>query len=275
LLATRASALGFETDLGGSVRVPAAFCGLPAITPTTGRCDDLGRFSTPLGQRAIASQVGVMGRSVSDVALGLQVLNGGASPVQNGRLTPAMPRGDPQAIDITGLRVAWYDDDSTFTPAPAVCRAVREAVADLQARGASVQPWSPPDLTLARNLFYGALGADGYASRSAALGRDPRDRRIAAMEMAMKRMAFADLVLGLSGRGRLKREVVATYGHGDTQHYWRLLETLHDFRAGFLQSFAPFDVLMCPATALPALRHGATEELAVAGTYSSLFNVLG
>jgi fatty acid amide hydrolase len=275
LLAAGASALGLGTDLGGSARVPAAFCGVVGFKPTAGRCDDPGRFSSPIGQRAVASQVGVLGRSVDDVALGLEVINGGARPAPDRSLAPAMPLLDPAAVDLTGLRVAYYTDDGTFTPAPAVRRAVREAVAALQARGANVQSFTPPDPARARNLFFGVLGADGFAGARRALGKDRRDRRIAAIEIALRSRRVANLALRLSGRRRLQREVVANYGRTDTDHYWSLVEAILDYRAEFERAFAGHDVLVGPPNPLPAFRHGAAEELVLAGAYSCLFNVLG
>jgi fatty acid amide hydrolase len=275
LLGAGASALGLGTDLGGSVRVPAAFCGVTAIKPTTGRCDDLGRFSSPVGQRTVASQVGVLGRNVGDVALGLEVINGGARPQLDGGLAPAMPLLDRAAVDVSKLRIAWYTDDGTFTPAPAVRRAVREAAAALGARGASVVEWSPPEVARARDLFYGLLGADNFAGLTRLLGRDRRDPRIAKMVMGGRAKGLVDVLLGVSARGRLKREVVANYGHGDADHYWQLVEAALDYRQRFGDALAGFDAIVCPATALPAFRHGAAEELILAGTYTSLYNVLG
>jgi fatty acid amide hydrolase len=275
LIASHASALGLGTDLGGSCRVPASFCGISAIKPTTGRCDDMGGGSVPLGQRTIASQVGVLGRSVADLALGLEVINGGARPALDGSLAAAMPLHAYDAVDLAGMRIAYYVDDGTFTPAPAVQRAVREAVAALEARGARAQAWAPPDPGQARDLFFGLLSADGFAGCRRVLGRDARDPRIAKIEMAARAKRIAKLVLSLSGRGRLKREVVANYGHSDTDHYFRLVESTIDYRQRFLEAFSPFDALICPATALPAFRHGATEELVLAGAYTCLFNVLG
>jgi len=275
LLASHASALGLGTDLGGSVRVPASFSGVYAIKPTTGRCDDLGRGSIPVGQRVVASQVGVLGRSVADLALGLDVINGGAHPTPDGTLAPAMPLGDPTAVDVSQLRVAYYVDDGTFTPAPAVRRAVRDAAAALESRGASVKPWSPPDVPAARDLFFGILAADGFAGLHRRLGRDRRDPRIAKIEMAARSKRIVDVVLGFCGRGRLKREIVANYGHSDTDHYWQLVEAVLDYRERFLEALGRFDVILCPATALPAFRHGAAEELVLAGAYTCLYNVLG
>jgi fatty acid amide hydrolase len=275
LLAAQASALGLGTDLGGSVRVPAAFCGVVAIKPTTGRCDDLGRGSCPVGQRTIASQVGVLGRSVADVACGLEVINGGARPALDGSLAPAMPLLDRAAVELSRLRVAYFVDDGTFSPAPAVKRAVREAVAALEAAGARATAWTPPDTERARDLFHGILGADGGAGIRRTLGRGKRDGRIAKMEMSLRAKKVVDLLLRVSGRRRLEREIVANYGHGDTDHYWRLVEVALEYRRAFERALGGHDVIVCPATPLPAFRHGATEELVVPGTYTSLFNVLG
>ncbi|MBF6591940.1 MAG: amidase, partial [Ktedonobacterales bacterium] len=60
LLAAGGSPLGLGTDIGGSLRYPATFCGIASIKPTAGRTPDQGRFSAHLGQRAIVSQVGPM-----------------------------------------------------------------------------------------------------------------------------------------------------------------------------------------------------------------------
>jgi fatty acid amide hydrolase len=275
LLGAGASALGLGTDLGGSVRVPASFCGVVALKPTAGRCDDLGRFSIPLGQRAIASQVGVLARRVADVALGMEVINGGAHPEPDGSLAAAMPLRDPAAVDLPRLRVAFYTDDGTFTPAPAVARAVREAVSALEVRGATAAPWAPPDAAHARDLFFGILAGDGFAGCRRMLGRDRRDPRIAKLEMAARAKGLVDVLLGISGRGRLRREVIANYGHADTDHYWSLVEAIVGYRQRFLDALSGFDVIVGPATALPAVRHGATEELILAGAYSCLYNVLG
>lgn len=278
LIASGASPMGLGTDIGGSVRVPAAFCGVASLKPTSGRCDDLGRFSVPLGQRAIPSQVGVLARHVEDVALGLEVINGGAKPE-----IPGQPLADFRSVDLARLRVAFYTDDGTFTPAPAVARAVLEAAEMLRAVGAQVSQWTPPDARHAMNLVYGIFGGDGFALLKQRFGSGRRMPPIAQL------MALAALPRPVVGALRpLLRAVgqptlaagLEPFGFRDTAHYWELVEAQHDYRERFAAGLdkapgGPFDVILCPPCALPALTHGATKDLATVGAYACLYNLLG
>src|ERR1700734_4325520 len=58
VIAAGASPLGLGNDIGGSLRIPAAFCGSTSIRPTAGRLPDHCAHGLPVGQRAIVSQVG-------------------------------------------------------------------------------------------------------------------------------------------------------------------------------------------------------------------------
>src|SRR5262249_49131457 len=68
--------LGLGTDIAASSRMPAAYCGIVGFKPTAGRMPDEGRFSVPFGQQVVPSQVGVLGRTVSDVALAFEIAAG-------------------------------------------------------------------------------------------------------------------------------------------------------------------------------------------------------
>ena len=72
IIAAGGSPLGLATDIGGSIRVPATSCGIAGFKPTASRTPDAGRYSSPIGQQAIVSQVGVLARTVSDIQLGLE-----------------------------------------------------------------------------------------------------------------------------------------------------------------------------------------------------------
>jgi fatty acid amide hydrolase len=271
--------MGLATDIGGSIRVPATFCGIAGLKPTSGRTPDSGRYSLPIGQRAIVSQVGILARQVTDVALGIEIINGGRNP----NVEPPMPLGEPGKVDVSQLRIAYYTDDGTFSVAPAVKRAVLEAVAALKSCGAKVTEWSPPNVNQALDIFFGILSADGGRGAREALGQNKRDPRIASLILFAQRsrptLAVLGSLLGSIGQEGLARSL-RNFGYKDTFHYWQLVEAQMEYQRRFLEALdtadnGPFDIILCPACSLPALTHGSSRDLVTAGGYAPLYNVLG
>src|SRR5207249_1836 len=134
LIASGGSALGLGTDLGGSVRVPKAFCGIASIKPTAGRLPDPSRLSVAVGQRAIESQLGPMAQRAADLEVALQVLN-----------PPAFALPPSGGVDVATLRVGVYEYDGLFAASPGLRRAVRAAAARLRAVRAAAASWKIPD----------------------------------------------------------------------------------------------------------------------------------
>jgi fatty acid amide hydrolase len=279
IIAAGGSPLGLASDIAGSIRTPSTYCGIVGMRPTAGRMDDPANFGMPLGQRAIVSQAGAMARTVDDVALTLEILNGGRNP----EVEPPMPLGDAATIDVSKLRVAYYTDDGTFAVAPAVRRAVVEAAGILAGQGAQVTEWRPPDVPAVLDLFFGILSADGGRGAAGMLRGSRRDARIGQLVAlaGLPRAVVAPLVglLRLAGQ-RTQAGILRNFGHRDTLHYWRLVEAQRAYQRRFLHALdsdegGPFDVILCPAHSLPALPHGASKNLVLAGGYIVLYNVLG
>lgn len=279
IIAAGGSPMGLGTDIGGSLRYPATFCGIAGLKPTTGRTPDPGRYSMPFGQRAIVSQVGILARRVEDVALGLEVINGGCNPATE----PPMPLGNPAGVDVSHLRVGYYIEDGTFQVAPAVRRAVLETSEILRGCGAQVSEWSPPDANHAQDIFLRVLSADGARGIKQFLGKDKRDPRIAALELlaGRSRITLGVLagILNLLGQRGLAASL-HNFGYRDTHHYWQLVEAQMDYQQRFMAELdqangGPLDALLCPACSLPAFTHGSTRELVTAGAYTNLYNVIG
>lgn len=278
IIASGGSALGLGTDIGGSVRYPANFCGITGLKPTAGRCPDHGRFSVSYGQQAISSQVGVLGRSVGDIALGIEIINGGRDP----HVEPPMPLGDAATVDVTKLRIGFYTDDGLMRSSPAVRRAVREAASALSAAGAHVSEWMPPGIDEAFHLFYAIFSADGTKLLKETLGRDKVHASLKPILMfggrSKRTLSVVRGLLRTLGQPTLS-DVLSHFGNTSAADYWRLTEQLSDYRSNFAQAMAKadggLDLILGPACALPPFVHGATKDVGLAGAHTLLYNVLG
>jgi fatty acid amide hydrolase len=274
-----ASPLGLGNDIGGSLRIPAAFCAITSIRPTAGRLPDHCAHGLPVGQTGIVSQVGPMARNVDDLVLGLRVLDGGRDP----SVDPGPQFGDPAAVDLSGLRFATFVDDGEFPVSPAVRRAVSEAAEMLKAAGAKEVGWKPPPLSQANDLLFATLSADSGQTMRRLLRGNRVDRRlrplllISAMPLWLR--AVAGGLLGALGQPRLARNM-RRFAPGTADAYWLTVEAMAAFRADMLRSLdqadgGPADLILCPAYALPPVRHGATEMMPMPGAYVPLANVTG
>lgn len=279
VIAAGASPLGLGNDIGGSLRIPAAFCGITSIRPTAGRTPDHCAHGLPVGQTAIVSQVGPMARHVEDLAAGLRVLDRARDPF----LTPGPVLGDPAAVDVSRLRFATFTDDGEFPVAPAARRAVAEAAQFLTAAGATAVAWQAPPLSRATDLLFASLSADRAVSFRRLLRGNRIDRRVRPLLLAgtmpVWLRAVAAGALDAVGRRRSARNL-RRFASGSVDDYWRTVEAIADFRHSLLRSFeeaedGPIDVILCPAYAVPAVRHGATELMPMPGAYIPIANVSG
>jgi amidase len=143
-IASGLSPCGLGSDSGGSLRVPAHFCGIATLKPTAGRIpisgvlDDLGSLGPMSDPR---TQPGPMARSVHDLSTMLAILagpdgrDGGAMPV---------PLGDPARVELRGLRITLQILDEDAAPEADVERTVREAARALAEAGALVTEGALP-----------------------------------------------------------------------------------------------------------------------------------
>src|SRR5262249_51400846 len=262
VIAAGASPLGLGNDIGGSLRVPAAFCGITSIRPTAGRTPDRCGDGLPTGQTGIVSQVGPMARYVDDLILGLRVLDRARDPFD----LPGVELGDPRGVDISRLRFATFTDDGEFPVAPAVRRAVAQAAGFLTASGAKEVAWTPPPVNRALALLFACLSADRTASLRRLLRGSPVDRRLSPLILAARlppwvRAAVASAFDALGSHRQARN--LRRFASGSVDEYWQTIAAIAEFRRALLASFddaegGPIDVVLCPPHALPAVRHRAT-----------------
>jgi Asp-tRNA(Asn)/Glu-tRNA(Gln) amidotransferase A subunit family amidase len=136
------SAGGIGSDLAGSIRIPAHFCGVAGLKPGTGRIPGAGQFPPSAGPYSLGSAIGPLARRIADLQLVFSVL-ANASP----------PPGKEQRGALTGQRVAWYADDG-ISPVTSETRAtVRSAASALADAGLVVEERRPPGVELALELW--------------------------------------------------------------------------------------------------------------------------
>ncbi|MGW7685554.1 amidase [Kribbella sp. NPDC054772] len=208
------------TDIGGSIRLPAGWCGLVGLKPTHGRI----AVGNPYPGRAI----GPLTRTAPDAALALSVMSG-----YDARDHTSIPRAsDAFEVELKGLRIALLLDAGAGLPVdPEVTAAVSSTAALLEQAGAIVEPIAP---IISREMLD---GLDHFwrvrsASDIAAL---PEDRRAKVLPQI--------------------REWVATAGDLSAFDVFNGHSQMGAMAAAVGQVFTTYDVILSPVapiTAFPA-----------------------
>jgi len=148
LIGIKGSPLGFGTDIGGSIRIPAAFNGLYGIRPSAGRMPYEGMANSMDGQNTVLSVVGPLSHTVGGLRLAMKSLLS-TQPWLHDPLVVEMPWRDDEEREILDLinsstagqgKLAFgvMEDDGTVTPQPPVQRAMKIIISALEKLGHKV-----------------------------------------------------------------------------------------------------------------------------------------
>jgi fatty acid amide hydrolase 2 len=148
IIAAGGSPFGIGSDVGGSIRIPAGFCGIYGHKPTHGLVPNTGHFPDPPPEPYMAC--GPMARSAHDLMPVLRVL---AGPDGQDPQTTDRPLGDPAAVDIARTRVLICPTNGQASVDPAIANAVREAGRRLADAGAHVEEIVLPEMASAFDIW--------------------------------------------------------------------------------------------------------------------------
>lgn len=264
------SAFDVGSDLAGSVRTPAHFCGLFALKPTERRVPNTGHIPEPPGLPRAVRHMNVLGplaRSVEDLGLVLRAIAGGDEAEWD---VPPVPWTPAPERALAGARIAWSTD---FGAIP-VTRDTRKAIATLAdglvSAGCKVEERNPAGFDF--DAAWETWGAVAIAERAATA-----PERVAERVAALVESLGADVPVA-RGSAMGARATLAEYmvflGRRDA-----LIGALERF-------FGDWDAFLCPVSVGPAIGHvpfgtpvpvdGATVPYFLAGTaYTSPFNLTG
>jgi fatty acid amide hydrolase len=275
-IAAGMSPLGVGTDIGGSIRTPAHFCGICGLKPTLDRLPMRGYRTVLAGQEVVRGMGGPLGRTVADLALFFRALDPRRASELDPRVPP-LPWEDPEGVRLEGTRVGFFVDDGVLAASPAIARAVSRAAEALRSRGCEVRPFEPPETRTMLAAYLGALSSDGGAGLMAALAGGEVDpvleplRRLARVPAHARRVVVgATRAFGQDGLALM----LGAMGEKSVAELWQLTDRLRTHRMALLDGMdeRDIDVLLCPAYATCALPHGASKNFTLASSYSILFN---
>ena len=239
------------SDTGGSVRIPAAWCGMVGLKPTYGRISTQGML--PLSWSL--DHVGPMARCVQDLALLLQVI-AGYDPSDPWSMAEPVPDYSAQlTTDVQALCVAHIQSDYVAQAETEVLTAINTASDLLGQLGAAVERLDLPQLEIARKMNSIILLGDAAKIHRERLRDDPA--------------GFSPEVLASLRRG-------AALSAPD---YARARQTQIMLRRQIEEIFETYDILLLPTTPTTApLRHEPPAAAAIrpsSTNFTAPFNLLG
>jgi len=266
-----AGALG--TDTGGSIRQPAAFCGVVGLKPTYGRVSRWGAiaFASSL------DQIGPLTRTVEDAALMLEVI-AGLDPRDETSIDAPVPRyRDALTGDVAGLRVGIPHEYYEGAIDADVRGALERAKAVLVERGAEVVDITLPHTQHALPAYY--IVAPAEASSNLArydgirFGHAATDAKSLQDRYMRSRAAFGTEVK--------RRIMLGTYAlrSGYYEAYYKKAQQIRTLiKRDFDKAFQHVDVVLTPTTPTPAFAFGAKAtpiEMYQADVFTLACNLAG
>jgi len=222
--------MAMGSDTGGSIRIPAAFCGTVGLKPTSGRVSRFGVMPLDFS----LDHMGPLTRSVRDAAVTLQAIAGFDSRDETSSRAAVQDYLPPAGCPIRGMRIGLPENFYFDRLDPAVDAAVRRMATKAEGLGASVIPMRVPDIAALNAVGRVILLAEASAVMEKYAGR--RDQ-------------FGADVLSLIDQGRL----IAATDYINAQRLRRLMQR------EFLQLFQKVDCLFTPTTPMGAPRIGETS----------------
>lgn len=276
-IASGSSVMGIGTDIGGSIRIPAHFCGIHGLKPTVDRWSNRGSATALAGQEMVRAQMGPMARHARDLWLLCQAVDLQKASALDPAVPP-WPIPDPGSVDLRGLRVGVTLDDGYLTPNAALQRAVKLAASALEAAGATLVPYQPPGPDMLFTWLAGISSDGGTTLRNMLAGEEPARQLLPSVKSALLptpvRLILAR-ILEARGDNRLAR-TLRSLGQKSVADLWALTNTRTLLRRQEHDVWTAqgLDLVLCPPHTMAAMPLGTSGDLTMALSYAFRYVML-
>lgn len=256
-VAAHMAAFALGTDTGGSIRLPASFCGIFGLKPTYGRVSRSGVTS----MASSLDTIGPLTKTAEDAALVLQVIAG--DDIRDATTPPvAVPDySEKLSMGVAGLKVGLPKEYFTNGIDGEVEVSVRRAAAELEKVGAVVKEISLPMTKYAVAMYYIVMPAELSANlaRFDAIryGSRPKEEGESMVDYFYHSRSEG------FGEEIMRRIMIGTYvlsaGYYDA-YYKKALKVRTLIRQDFDKAFENIDVILVPTSPVPAFKIGENVE---------------
>ena len=250
------STISLGSDTGGSIRLPASFCGIVGLKPTYGRVSRYGfiAFASSL------DQIGPFARSVEDAALLLEIISGYDKNDSTSLNLPVPNYAAALKKDIKGLKIGVIKELLGEGVAPDVKKAIENAIDTYKSLGAEIVEISLPLLKHSIGVYYIVATAEASSNLARFDGvkyghRTPDAKNLLEMYTKTRAEGFGDEVK--------RRIMLGTYalssGYYDA-YYKKAQQVRHLIKNDFDKVFETVDVLLSPTCPYTAFEIGSKVE---------------
>jgi aspartyl-tRNA(Asn)/glutamyl-tRNA(Gln) amidotransferase subunit A len=240
------------TDTGGSIRQPAAFCGVVGVLPTYGRVSRYGliAFASSL------DRIGPFTKNIADAATMLEVLAGPDAMDATASAQPVASYAADLAKPVAGLRIGIPEEYFGEGLDPEIRAAIERSLDGLRDAGCTLHKVSLPHTKYAVPVYYIIATAEASSNLSRFDGVRFGLRSDDANTLSTMYRNTRDEGFGAEVKRRI---LLGTYvlSHGYYDAYYRKAQQVRTLLTqDFLQAFAQVDALVCPVTPTPAFKLG-------------------